>query len=102
MKAGDIRDDEAGAASAMLSTLQAEFGDTAFTAKDIMAILDAGAHRSVRISPRRKVQTDYSTRSVRCTGAGSIGRPQGRSAKFSTTASSTGRPSSSTPMLPSS
>ncbi len=43
MKAGDIRDDEAGAASAMLSTLQAEFGDTAFTAKDIMAILDAGA-----------------------------------------------------------
>ena len=43
MKASDTRDDEAGAASTMLSTLQAEFGDAAFTAKDIMAILDAGA-----------------------------------------------------------
>ena len=42
MKAGDSRDDEAGAASTMLSALQAEFGDKEFTAKDIVAILDAG------------------------------------------------------------
>ena len=42
-KAGDSRDDEAGAASIMLSTLKAEFGNEAFTARDIIAILDAGA-----------------------------------------------------------
>ena len=43
MKAGDSRDDEAGGASTMLSTLLAEYGNNKFTARDIIAILDSGA-----------------------------------------------------------
>ena len=99
MKAGDSRDDEAGAASTMLSTLQAEFGNSEFTAKDIIAILDAGDPPRSACPPTRqrgKAQTACSTRSVSCSGGGSIGPLPGQSAKSSTTASSIGRPSSTT------
>ena len=43
MKMGDSRDDEAGAASNMLSTLKTEFCNSEFTARDIIAILDSGS-----------------------------------------------------------
>ena len=54
MKAGDSRDDEAGAASIMLSALQAEFGSKEFTAKDITAILDAGAPSAGLLADAKK------------------------------------------------
>jgi hypothetical protein len=43
LSASESDDDETSAASTLLSTLRAEFGDSPFTAKDIIRIIEAGA-----------------------------------------------------------